>query len=73
MTLDNWERVETGWPIEDYMDEINGKRTLFYFIKDLSETFSWRINNSFLSTITDQSQFLKMSFKVEILIIFNKI
>jgi hypothetical protein len=70
--LDNWEMVEIGWPIEDYRDKINGKRSLFYFIKDVSEEYVWMINSSFLSTIDDQSKFLKISFKVEILILFKK-
>ncbi len=69
MKLDNWEKVETGWPIEDYMDKINGKKSMFYFIKDeMNEHYSWRINRHIFSNITDHSKFLKMSFKVKILI-----
>ncbi len=59
-----WELIPKGWPSDDHWDIEDNVKTQFYYSKNKSEIFEWKLKDEFIKKIKDKSQFFKLSFKV---------
>ncbi len=61
-----WELVDQGWPTEDFLDTVNGKKTQFYYIKDsIIDQKEWKLKDSFKQNFKKVESLYKLSFKVK--------
>ena len=57
--------IQGGWPIEDYLDQVNHRRPQFYYYdKSSKSSFTWKVKETLLAGITDKTQLFRISFKV---------
>jgi hypothetical protein len=59
-----WELVKSNWPRQDEIDQINQRNSQFFYINKKENNLKWKIKDSFIQQLKDESQIFKLSFKV---------